>query len=139
MEIFWNNHCAADRPWSRQYMSILFFHNEEQRLVAEETRDRQEELLKRKIATVIQPHSNFYIAEDYHQKYYLQLHRSIAEEYKKQLGRMEDFINSTATARVNGYIKGYGTIKALQKELAILGLSEASERKLIRIVEGYGR
>jgi len=120
-------------------MSILFYHNEEQKIVAEETKHKQEELLKRKVATVLQPYGNFYIAEDYHQKYYLQLHRNIAEEYKKLLGGMENFINSTATARVNGYIKGYGTLEALQQELPSLGLSAASEKKLIQIVEGYGR
>ena len=139
VDVFWNNHCAADRAWSRQYMSILFYHNEEQRLIAEETKKQQEELLKRKLETVIQPYSNFYMAEDYHQKYYLQLHRSIADEYKRCFGDMAAFINSTATARVNGYIKGYGTLDSLMHEISELGLTDHAKNKLFQILEGYGR
>lgn len=120
-------------------MSILFYHNEEQRLIAEETKLQQEELLKRRVTTAIQPYANFYIAEDYHQKYYLQLQRSIADEYKKIFGGMEDFISSTATARVNGYVKGYGNMQSLRSELSSLGLSDVAETKLLKIVEGYGK
>ncbi len=95
--------------------------------------------MKKKIETAILPYTNFYIAEDYHQKYYLQLHRAIADEYKRCLGSVEAFVASTATARVNGYIKGYGTMEGLHRELPQLGLSEAAEKRLEQIVEGYGR
>jgi len=43
----------------------------------------------------------------------------------------KDFVNSTAAARVNGYIGGYGTMTAVKEELDQLGLSEEGRKKLL--------
>ncbi|MFC1990048.1 hypothetical protein ACFLVW_05770 [Chloroflexota bacterium] len=46
-----------------------------------------------------------------------------------------DFISSTAAARLNGYVGGYGTPETLEKELSGLGLSEAGKMRLLEIAD----
>ncbi len=45
-----------------------------------------------------------------------------------------DFVDSTAAARVNGYLDGYGTLQSLTEELDGLGLSPEASRRLEEIV-----
>ncbi len=35
LEIFWESHDPTSRPYSRQYMSIVLYHNQEQRQIIE--------------------------------------------------------------------------------------------------------
>ncbi|OQR88800.1 hypothetical protein THRCLA_10095 [Thraustotheca clavata] len=52
-----------------QYRSGIYYHNEEQRELAEEAKKQKAEELKTEVVTEILPASTFYHAEDYHQKY----------------------------------------------------------------------
>jgi peptide methionine sulfoxide reductase msrA/msrB len=52
-----------------QYRTAIFYHNEEQRYIAEETKKYIEKLFGY-VATEIRPFVNFYPAEEYHQKYF---------------------------------------------------------------------
>ncbi|EQC35322.1 peptide-methionine (S)-S-oxide reductase [Saprolegnia diclina VS20] len=52
-----------------QYRSGIFYHNEEQRVAAEEAKAQKAEAIKAEVATEIVPAGIFYHAEDYHQKY----------------------------------------------------------------------
>lgn len=45
-----------------------------------------------------------------------------------------DFVNSTAAARVNGYLGGYGTPTDLQAEIGDWGLSPAAQETLLQMV-----
>ena len=55
-----------------QYRSAIFYHTEDQRKSAEESKDKLQGSGKyqREIVTEITPASTFYEAEEYHQKYY---------------------------------------------------------------------
>jgi peptide methionine sulfoxide reductase msrA/msrB len=55
-----------------QYRSAVFYHNEEQKRIAEKVRAEIEKSgeFRKKIVTEIVPASKFYEAEEYHQKYY---------------------------------------------------------------------
>jgi len=55
-----------------QYRSVIFYHADEQRRIAEETvRDLEaEQLWPTPIVTDIRPAETFYAAEDYHQNYF---------------------------------------------------------------------
>lgn len=55
-----------------QYRSIIFYHDEEQKVTATTLKERLEKegLYTSSIVTEIVPFKNFYIAEDYHQNYY---------------------------------------------------------------------
>jgi peptide-methionine (S)-S-oxide reductase len=44
------------------------------------------------------------------------------------------FVDSTAAARVNGYVSGYGTRESLERELDTLGLSSEAGRTLVNLV-----
>jgi peptide-methionine (S)-S-oxide reductase len=45
-----------------------------------------------------------------------------------------DFMNSTAAARVNGYIGGYGTAAGYKADIDRLGLSAAAREELEELV-----
>ena len=135
LDVFWDSHNPSVQQWSRQYMSIIFYHNEEQQRLAMETREIQEAKTKGKIFTDIVPASEFYLAEAYHQKYYLRQIPELVKEFIAIYPDPNDFISSTAVARVNGYAGGYGTHAALQEELNNFGLSAAGKNKLLEIAD----
>lgn len=55
-----------------QYRSIILYHNEQQKQIAEEVMEEvtQEKIWDRPLVTQLEPLENFYEAEDYHQNYY---------------------------------------------------------------------
>lgn len=77
LEIFWNLHdpTTLNRQGNdvgTQYRSGIYYHSEEQKQIAEAKKaelDRSH-TFKRPIVTEIEPFTNFYPAEDYHQNYY---------------------------------------------------------------------
>lgn len=80
LEIFWNNHNPTmlnqqgpDR--GTQYRSVIFYHNEEQKKLAEASKQILEQSGKwsRPIVTEIVPAETFYPAEEYHQRYFEKL------------------------------------------------------------------
>ncbi len=114
-------------------MSAIFYHNDEQRKLAFETRNFEEKQRHKKIQTEILPFAKFYLAEDYHQKYQLRGNKDLMREFKAMYPRNIDFINSTAAARVNGYIGGHSTPEEVKATLDNLGLSIASQQQLLVI------
>ena len=136
LEVFWDSHNPVSPSWSRQYTSIIFFHNDEQKSLAMASRDLETTRKKRKIFTEILPYREFFTAEDYHQKYRLRSERDLMTEFRRTLyPAEEDFMNSTAAARINGYLDGYGTIEDLRKGLPDFGLSPTASDKLVEIVK----
>ncbi len=81
------------------------------------------------------PYTEFWIAEDYHQKYYLRGARDLMEEFNGIYPQPAGFRDSTAAARVNGYLGGHGTLEQLEREINRLGLSEQAQEKLRAIVQ----
>lgn len=71
LDLFWTSHDAS-RKGSIQYRSAIWFESEEQQQAIEKSVKYQSNLPRyrgRKIATHIAPLGDFYLAEDYHQKY----------------------------------------------------------------------
>ncbi len=52
-----------------QYRSAIFVHSAEQEEIARRVKERAQERFARPIVTAIEPASEFYRAEDYHQRY----------------------------------------------------------------------
>ncbi len=135
LEIFWASHDPTRRPWSVQYKAAVFYHNQDQKRAAMETRDRVAAKLNTKTTTKILPATEFYSAEAYHQKYGLRQDRELMKEFNTMYPSNEDFINSTSAARVNGYLDGYGTGELLGEELDSLGLSREASDRLMTLVK----
>jgi len=117
LDVFWARHDPTQRSWSRQYMSAVFYHSEEQRRLAAAAKDRQASRLKKIIRTEILAYARFYRAEDYHQKYSLQSNRALMRKFRAIYPDFADFVDSTAAARLNGYLNGSVTWEVLAAEL----------------------
>jgi len=134
LDLFWASHSPTSRPYSRQYMSVIFYHDEEQRRLAEESRDREAMRLGVQIFTEIVPASGFTAAEGYHQKYYLQQQDEIMNAFRA-IYPDGSWVDSTAVARANGYVGGNGSPDRLQAELKDLGLSPEVSQRLLAIAQ----
>lgn len=77
LEVFWQTHdpTSLNRQGAdvgTQYRSVIFFHNQQQKELAEDYKKKLEEvkIFNKPIVTEISPLINFYPAEKYHQDYY---------------------------------------------------------------------
>ena len=77
LNVFWNNHdpTTLNRQGPDvgiQYRSAIFYHNEEQKQLAEKSKKELDgsEKYSSPIVTEIVPAPKFYKAEEYHQKYF---------------------------------------------------------------------
>ena len=77
LEVFWHTHdpTTKDRQGNDigpQYRSVIYFHNDEQKSIASESKKRTDAsgLWSRSIVTEISPLINYYTAESYHQDYF---------------------------------------------------------------------
>jgi peptide-methionine (S)-S-oxide reductase len=77
LDVFWHNvdPTVKDRQFcdeGTQYRTAIFYHTEEQKRLAEDSKKtiEQSKVLRGPIYTQIVPASEFYKAEDYHQDYY---------------------------------------------------------------------
>lgn len=131
LQIFWDNHNPTVKSWSKQYRAVIFFHNSEQEKAALASKEAVEKKLKVPVYTDILPFNGFYLAEDYHQKYYLQSQRDLSTEIKAYYEDFKGFTDSTAAARLNGYVAGYVDVELLLKELDSYGLSKRGEQLLL--------
>ena len=84
------------------------------------------ERYEQSLTTEVLPLETFFNAEDYHQKYVLQRHDGIMKQFKSSYPEFDDFVNSTAAARLNGFAYGCGTKKLLEAEQDSYGLTKES-------------
>ena len=77
LDAFWNMHdpTQLDRQGpdiGSQYRSVVFYHDSEQRRLAEESRQKLETSgrHRRSVVTRIEPAGDFWPAEEYHQRYF---------------------------------------------------------------------
>jgi methionine-S-sulfoxide reductase len=130
LDRIWVSHNPCATAWSRQYMSAIFYEGEAQKKAILESKAKMEQKLGRPVKTAILPLTTFWLAEDYHQKYELRSTGDLMKEFKVLFPNEKDFLNSTAAARVNGYIGGQGTAQQLKSEIDLLGLSEEGKKRL---------
>ncbi len=119
-------------------MSAILAHDDEQLRLAEESRDRLAATLG-PIYTRIAPLERFYMAEEYHQKYRL---RNAPPLFREMRGYYPDagaFRDSTAVARLNGYLDSNGTCTELEAEIESYGLSAVGSELLLKAVCGPTR
>jgi methionine-S-sulfoxide reductase len=133
LAVFWATHNSCAQNGTRQYMSAVFYHDDAQKKLALESLDREQAKRGARVTTEILPVKVFYVAEDYHQKYLLREEASPMKDFKAMYPGPKDFMNSTAAARVNGYLGGHGSEEMIRKEIDRLGLSPQSAQTLVRL------
>lgn len=74
LTVFWKNHdpTTQDRQGpdiGSQYRSVIFYHSEEQKNMANQSKKEIQNSFNREVVTQIVPATEFYMAEDYHQQY----------------------------------------------------------------------
>lgn len=75
LEVFWRNVDPLDSGGQfcdrgSTYTTAIFYANEEQKKLAEQSKTAIEKKLGKTVVTTIRPATTFYAAEDYHQDYY---------------------------------------------------------------------
>jgi len=68
LDHFWKRHNPTEEH-KAQYKSVIFYHDEEQKKLAEDTKQRKQDELGEPIITEILPVPEFWKAEDYHQRW----------------------------------------------------------------------
>ena len=77
VDLFWDAHdpTTLNRQGAdvgTQYRSVIFYHDEQQKLIAEQSKQEAQKNFTQAIVTEIHPLTKFYPAENYHQDYYSQ-------------------------------------------------------------------
>lgn len=121
LTIFWERHDYAN-PIEAQYKSAIFFNNEQQQKEAaaslalvEQGSIGQAKFRGMPVRSLIAPATPFYVAELYHQKYFLQCNREIFTLL--QYAHREDLIDDPVATSLNGYLHGSGTVGAFMAEV----------------------
>ena len=130
LEEFWRGHDPTRVVYSMQYRSAIFYRGPEQQRAAILSRERSERACGCRIETALEAAGPFTRAEDYHQKYRLRADRVLFHEFREMLGDGREFADSTAVARVNGFLDGFGGPDALGRVEDRLGLSSDGARHL---------
>ncbi|XP_074028614.1 methionine sulfoxide reductase A [Leptinotarsa decemlineata] len=122
LQLFWNNHeYGLTTAVKRQYMSLILYHCEEQKIAAEVSLKKEQKQRNEPLRTEIARAGHFYPAEDYHQKYRLQKFKWICDELELTPELLQ---TSHVAARLNGYVAGVGTEEDFEDDVVKLGLPE---------------
>ncbi|XP_059642252.1 uncharacterized protein LOC132284186 [Cornus florida] len=107
-DAFWETHDPTNKDFlnfgiSTHYRSVIFHSSEEQRKLAQESKIRRQMKLNRRIVTKIIPFDgDFFIAENCHQKYYLQKYCGLCSSLS--LRSTEQFAESNIACKLNGIL-----------------------------------
>jgi hypothetical protein len=131
LQVFWTSHNPFGRPWSTQYRSAIFYADATQKRLAEDSKARLEETTGKTVHTAILPLATFHLAEGYHQKYRLRGDTELYAEISAIYPDPRELVDSTAAARLNGYLDGCADRARVERDLERLGLSEEAGRRLL--------
>jgi len=135
---FWQSHRPTSQSRSRQYLHAIFTHDDQQAQQALASKAAVEHSLDRPVRTEVLPLRSFTRAEDYHQKYMLKRDEALMRELSRIFPDHRDLVDSTAAARLNAYLGGYGSQAQFEREIDSLGLSPENRAKVTNLVCGKG-
>jgi peptide-methionine (S)-S-oxide reductase len=121
LSVVWETHNWASNARKRQYRGVVLTHDEDQRRAVEQAREALADRTGRTVETDVEPLDQFALAESYHQKYELRSTPIVGDELLECCG--DAFVDSTAAARLNGFVAGHGTDEHRRDLLAALDLS----------------
>jgi len=129
LNLFWDHHeYGLTTKIKTQYRSVIFYHSDEQKSKAEVSlQEMIPKVSPEVIITKIEPAGKFYPAEDYHQKYRLQMHKDLCNS----LGLNSELLQkSQIAAKVNGYLVGLGKESEVKRNLVGFGLNEETIKEV---------
>lgn len=129
LAVFWSSHPSGLAPGPTRVATGIFYRGPEQRRAAEASRRRVAAATGEAVYSRVAPAGRFWPAEPRHQKFTLQrlAPRLVAEETARDPG----FLGSTAAARLNGWLQGFGGEAALAAAARWLETTPAElERRL---------
>lgn len=134
LKVFWSNHYPnRDQYKGRQYISLLHYHTEKQRQTIEIIKKEMEKELGEPIETEISRFSEFASAEERHQKYYLKRYPKAIEQLAGLYPSAEQLKDSTFAARLNGFVKGFGTKDSMRKEITHWSIGKGEKEFLTEL------
>jgi len=80
----------------------------------------------------LHPLGEFVLSGRYNQKHHLGNHEEISDGYQELYPDLDDFINSTAATRINGFLAGFGTLDSTE-DLEGLGLTERGRQEVYEV------
>lgn len=107
--------------YSRQYRSVIFYHDAAQKKTAEQAG-----------CPNLEPVGTFTRAEDYHQKYYLQ-QSNLVKDFYEMFPNDAAFTDSTAVTRANAIAGGCMPRQQIEALLPTLGVSESTGKALLQL------
>ena len=125
LERFWASHDPTSPRWSAQYRNLILVADPEQRRLALASRAAQADALGQEVRTPVEELTTFTRAEDYHQKFVLRQYDDVLADLRR-LHPGETFVDTTAAARLNAYLSGYGEPERLEGDLERFALSDAA-------------
>ncbi len=134
LDIFWASHTPNNRSWLTQYRNAIFYHDDRQQKAGEDSKAAMARKTGQTIRTKVAPLRSFNLAENYHQKYLLKRRSDLTAEMVRIYPLDRNFIDSTAVARLNGYVGGNGSALHLAREIDSLGLSDTGRQALKTLV-----
>ena len=129
----WRAHNPFASPRSPHYRAVLFARDAEQRAQIKRSVEALRTNDARPLGTAIERFQAFHLAEDDHQKYVLRRHREFEARLRTIYPDLASFVDSTAAARLNGYLGGYGTTAELNADLPHLGLDADAQARLLAL------
>jgi peptide-methionine (S)-S-oxide reductase len=130
LKIFWESHDECGRTWSSQYKAVLWTHGKAQAQVARASAAAQVKARGKKLTTLVAEAPRFWIAEDYHQKYNARRHGGLLSAVLGAKHTEKALRESTAVARINGWVAGHGSKEQILSESKALGFSAAARKEL---------
>ncbi len=128
LELFWLSHNPYVN-YKVQYMSLILYHSEQQKETAEMFIDSKENETGRKGATEVSRITEFYRAEDYHLKFYLQKDKEILNDLLRYYEDIFALNDSTVAARLNSLLAGKGDRDLMKNEYESYGLQDIALEK----------
>ncbi len=137
LAVFWRSHPAGLEPGPfTRVAPAIFYRGPEQRRAAEASRRRVATAIGEQVQARVAPAGKFWPAEPLHQKFTLQ--RLAPQLVAEETARNPGFLGSTAAARLNGWLHGFGgeaALAAAARELATMPAELARRLDAARAAE----
>ncbi|GGG66928.1 peptide-methionine (S)-S-oxide reductase MsrA [Paenibacillus radicis (ex Gao et al. 2016)] len=136
VELFWQSHNPININGYKgtQYMSLLFYNCEEQEEVIRHVIQNRINLGYEQPETRITRYTEFYPAEERHQKYYLQRYPDAIEKLSALYPDKQELFRSTLAARLNGLAKGYTSMERIRSELEDWNIGPDERKELLELL-----